>query len=44
MLAEQSGHAFDPRLVDCFLAHSEEMITLRELVNINRPTLADLLA
>jgi putative two-component system response regulator len=44
MLAEQRGHAFDPRLVDCFLAHSQEMIALRERVNVNRPTLADLLA
>jgi len=44
MLAEQRGAAFDPRMVDCFLAHSADMIALREMVNINRPTLADLLA
>ena len=44
MLAEQRGRAFDPRVVDCFLAHSDEMVSLRELVNINRPTFADLLA
>lgn len=44
MLAEQRGMAFDPRLVDCFLAHSAEMIELRELVNLKRPTFADLLA
>jgi putative two-component system response regulator len=44
MLADQRGKAFDPRLVDCFLAHSAQMITLRELVNRERPTFADLLA
>jgi putative two-component system response regulator len=43
MLAKESGRAFDPRLVDCFLARSAEMISLRELVNSNRPTLSDLL-
>jgi len=44
MMAEERGRGFDPRLVDCFLAHSQEMIALREQVNIHRPTLASLLA
>jgi len=44
MLAEQRGCAFDPRIVDCFLEHQAEMVALRERVNLNRPTLADLLA
>jgi putative two-component system response regulator len=44
MLADQRGNAFDPRLVDCFLAHRAEMIALREMVNAKRPTFADLLS
>ena len=43
MLTDERGRAFDPRLVDCFLTHSTEMIALRELLNINQPTFADLL-
>ena len=43
MLREERGRAFDPRLVDCFLAHATEMIALRNQVNLQRPSFADLL-
>ena len=33
MLAAERGNAFDPRVVDCFLAHAKELIALREEVN-----------
>jgi putative two-component system response regulator len=33
MLAQQSGRAFEPRIVDTFLAHAAEMIALRDRVN-----------
>ncbi len=33
MLAEQRGRAYDPRVVDCFLAHADELIALRDRVN-----------
>ena len=44
MLHDERGGAFDPRIVDCFLAHSAEMVALRELVTLNRPTFAELLS
>lgn len=43
MLKEESGRAFDPRLVETFLAHANELIALRDRVNQQRPTFADLL-
>ena len=43
MLAQERGRAFDPRIVDCFRAHRDEMIALRERVNRDRPSFADLL-
>jgi putative two-component system response regulator len=33
MLAEQSGAAFDPHVVEVFLAHADEMIAVRDAVN-----------
>jgi putative two-component system response regulator len=33
MLAEQRGAAFDPQVVDVFLAHADEMIAVRDAVN-----------
>ena len=41
MLAEQAGAAFDPEVVDAFIAHAPELIALRNEVNAAlRPTLA----
>jgi putative two-component system response regulator len=37
MLAEQSGRAFDPHVVDCFMAHAAEMTNIRDQVNRKRP-------
>jgi len=33
MLSEQRGRAFDPHVVDTFLAHAGDMIELRDIVN-----------
>jgi len=33
MLLEQSGQAFDPRVVSAFIAHRDEMVALRDRVN-----------
>jgi putative two-component system response regulator len=33
MLAAERGRAFDPRIVDAFLAHAEDLILLRDAVN-----------
>jgi putative two-component system response regulator len=33
MLAEQRGKAFDPDVVDAFLAHADEMMAVRDAVN-----------
>lgn len=33
MLGEQRGRAFDPQAVDIFLAHAQEMIELRDLID-----------
>lgn len=43
MLAEQRGAAFDPQIVDCFLAHAGEFVALRDAVNRRQPTFTDLL-
>ncbi len=42
MLAEQRGRAFDPRLVDLFLADAPTYVALRERVNRAAPSFADL--
>lgn len=42
MLAEQSGKAFDPAIVDVFLAHGDDFIVLREKVNRTKPSFQDL--
>lgn len=42
MLVEQRGKAFDPSIVDVFLAHTGELIALRQRINESRPTFEDL--
>ncbi len=42
MLAEQRGLAFDPRVVDCMLAHAPLLIALRDAINLNPPDLFSL--
>ncbi len=42
MLAEQRGLAFDPRVVDCMLAHAPLLIALRDAINHNPPDLFSL--
>ncbi len=42
MLQAQRGVAFDPHIVDCFLAHADELTALRDRINVDRPGLADL--
>jgi putative two-component system response regulator len=44
MLSQQRGKAFDPRVVGIFLAHSPEMLALRDRINRNRPGFQDLVA
>ncbi|MEK8034810.1 HD domain-containing phosphohydrolase [Ideonella sp. DXS29W] len=39
MLAEQRGTGMDPRIVDVFLAHADELIALRNRINATRPGL-----
>lgn len=36
MLRSEAGRAFDPAVVDCFLAHASELIFLRESINRQR--------
>ncbi len=43
MLRAERGRAFDPRVVDAFLAEADTMIALRERVNAQRPSFADLM-
>ncbi|MBI3349494.1 MAG: HD domain-containing protein [Burkholderiales bacterium] len=38
MLAQQRGTAFDPRVVDTFIAHAADMIALRDRINTEPPT------
>ena len=42
MLRDERGRAFDPRVVDTFIAHAAEMISLRDLVNREHMDLNDL--
>jgi putative two-component system response regulator len=42
MLEKQRGLAFDPNIVDVFLANANELIGLRERINEVRPTFSDL--
>lgn len=37
MLGEQRGSAFDPRVVDTFMAHAAQLIALRDTINRERP-------
>lgn len=38
MLSEQRGRAFDPRVVDTFLAHADALIALRDRINLDPPS------
>ena len=42
MLQAESGKAFDPAVVDCFMQHSADLLALRERVTAQRVTFADL--
>ena len=42
MLQAQSGKAFDPRIVDTFVAHADDLIALREQINHHNPSFNDL--
>jgi putative two-component system response regulator len=42
MLQAERGRAFDPQLVDLFLAHADAMRALRDRINQVHPTFADL--
>jgi len=44
MLVEQRGMAFDPQIVDCFVANVAAMIELREQINRKPPTFEELAA
>lgn len=44
MLAEQAGRAFDPQIVQTFLAHAGQLLALRDRLNVSRPSFADLVA
>jgi putative two-component system response regulator len=44
MLLEQRGLAFEPRVVDTFLAHAGELMALRDSVSAQAPTFRTLLA
>jgi putative two-component system response regulator len=42
MLLEQRALAFDPHIVDVFMANADALIALRERINERRPTFTDL--
>ncbi len=42
MLRAERGRAFDPRLVDAFIAHAPRMVALRNHINRLNPSFADL--
>ncbi len=44
MLQDQRGKAFDPRIVDAFLASAPQLIALRNEVNLAQPTFDSLVA
>jgi putative two-component system response regulator len=44
MLEAERGRAFDPRVVDTFLAHHEDLILLRDAINRQGPSFDDLSA
>jgi len=43
MLGEQRGRAFDPEIVDCFLANATELMTLRDCINQQPPSFESLI-
>lgn len=42
MLQEESGKAFDPDIVQCFMEHASDMLALHDTVTARRMTFADL--
>jgi len=44
MLLEQRGHAFDPRVVDTFVAHADELFALRARIDESPPSYDELVA
>jgi len=42
MLGEQRGRAFDPRVVDAFMAHAPALLALRDQVNARPPSFEEL--
>ena len=42
MMEEQRGVAFDPEIVDIFLAHAAELDALRQRINTSRPSYTEL--
>ena len=42
MLQAERGRAFDPTLVDLFVAHAPQLVALRDAVNRRQPSFADL--
>jgi len=43
MLRADRGRAFDPHIVDTFLAHADELVAVRDRINERRPSFAELL-
>lgn len=43
MLAAERGKGFDPRVVDCFLAHADELVALRDRINLSGLGFGDLI-
>lgn len=44
MLARERGQAFDPRVVDAFVAHAAGLMELRDALNRTRPSFEDLVS
>jgi putative two-component system response regulator len=42
MLMAESGKAFDPAIVDCFMRNAMAIAALRERITVRRMTFADL--
>ena len=42
MLGAERGRAFDPALVDLFLSRAQDMVALRDRINLRQPSFADL--
>lgn len=42
-MAAQRGRGFDPRIIDCLMAHSHDIIDMRNRVRRSHPAMEDLL-